>query len=136
MRGYAAKPLAARAAFFMSAIDTFQHIWWDEGTLYLLDQRRLPAEELIVRCRILDDVIDAIKTMQVRGAPAIGCTAAYGMALVAQQSAPPNSSAHEAAETLGRLEQAKQRLDAARPTAVNLAWATGRILNIARQFVD
>jgi methylthioribose-1-phosphate isomerase len=119
----------------MSAIDTFQHIWWDDGTLCLLDQRRLPAEELVVRCRILDDVINAIKTMQVRGAPAIGCTAAYGMALVAQEGARPNSSAHEAAEAIDRLSQAKQRLDAARPTAVNLAWATGRILDVARQFV-
>ncbi|MFL5806256.1 MAG: S-methyl-5-thioribose-1-phosphate isomerase [Roseiflexaceae bacterium] len=120
----------------MSAIDTLQHIWWDDGTLCLLDQRRLPAEELIVRCHTLDDVINAIKTMQVRGAPAIGCTAAYGMALVARQNTRSDSSYPAATEALDRLDQAKQRLDAARPTAVNLAWATARILNVARRFVD
>lgn len=128
MRGYAVEPLAARAAFFMSAIDTFQHIWWDDGTLCLLDQRRLPAEELIVRCRTLDDVIAAIKTMQVRGAPAIGCTAAYGMVLAFQcsQAASPRLM-------LDDLAAAKARLDAARPTAVNLAWATSRMLHAAEQ---
>jgi methylthioribose-1-phosphate isomerase len=102
----------------------------------LLDQRQLPGEEVIVRCRSLDEVVHAIKSMQVRGAPAIGCTAAYGMALVAGQDARTDSFYRDATDALDRLEQAKQQLDAARPTAVNLAWATDRILGVARRFVD
>ena len=125
------EPLALRAAFFMSTADTLQHIWWDDGVLCLLDQRLLPGEELIVRCRTLDDVVQAIKTMQVRGAPAIGCTAAYGMVVAATQS-----QAATLQQMLGGLATAKAQLDAARPTAVNLAWATERILGVARRFVD
>src|SRR4051794_38362802 len=94
MRGSTAGPLAMRAAFFMSTVETFQHIWWEDrslsgdagGAVCLLDQRLLPAQEVIARCTTLADVARAITTMQVRGAPAIGCTAAYGMALVAHQS--------------------------------------------------
>jgi methylthioribose-1-phosphate isomerase len=125
-----------RAAFFMSTTDTLQHIWWDDGALCLLDQRLLPSEEAFVRCRTLDEVVHAIKSMQVRGAPAIGCTAAYGMALVAGQDARTDSFYRDATDALDRLAQAKQQLDAARPTAVNLAWATDRILGVARRFVD
>ena len=120
------EPLALRVAFFMSTIDTPQHIWWDDGGLCLLDQRLLPGEELTVRCRTLDDVILAIKSMQVRGAPAIGCTAAYGMVIAFSQS-----KATAPSQMLGDLAAAKALLDAARPTAVNLAWATERMLRAA-----
>jgi methylthioribose-1-phosphate isomerase len=130
------EPLALRAAFFMSTADTLQHIWWEDDALCLLDQRLLPGEEVIVRCRALDDVVQAIKTMQVRGAPAIGCTAAYGMALVAQQNISPDLSTDLTDPMLDRLADAKTALDAARPTAVNLAWATNRVLECAKQFVD
>jgi methylthioribose-1-phosphate isomerase len=122
------EPLALRAAFFMSTIDRPQHIWWDEGALCLLDQRLLPGEELIVRCRTLDDVVRAIKSMQVRGAPAIGCTAAYGMVIAFNQSKATTPS-----EVLSDLAAAKALLDAARPTAVNLAWATDRMLRAAER---
>src|SRR5262245_18232336 len=125
-----------RVAFFMSDTDTLQHIWWEDGALCLLDQRLLPGEEVIVRCRALDQVVHAIKSMQVRGAPAIGCTAAYGMALVAGHDARTGTYYRDATDALDRLESAKQQLDAARPTAVNLAWATERILSVARRFVD
>jgi methylthioribose-1-phosphate isomerase len=112
----------------MSTIDTPQHIWWDEDALCLLDQRRLPGEELIVRCRTLDQVVHAIKSMQVRGAPAIGCTAAYGMVIALQQS-----EATTPEQMLESLAAAKAQLDAARPTAVNLAWATSRMLRAAER---
>jgi methylthioribose-1-phosphate isomerase len=115
----------------MSAVDTRQHIWWEDGALCLLDQRLLPGEEVIVRCRALDEVVHAIKSMQVRGAPAIGCTAAYGMAIALKQS-----QASTPQQMLEALTAAKVQLDAARPTAVNLAWATGRILERAGRFVD
>src|SRR5262245_59067405 len=120
----------------MSKVDTLRHSWWEDGALCLLDQRLLPGEEIIVRCRALDDVVQAIKTMQVRGAPAIGCTAAYGMALVAQQNISPELYTGLTDRMLDRLADAKTALDAARPTAVNLAWATNRVLERAKQFVD
>jgi methylthioribose-1-phosphate isomerase len=120
----------------MSTTDTLQHIFWDGDALGLLDQRLLPAQTVVIRCTTVEDVAQAIRTMVVRGAPAIGCSAAYGMALVARQNMRSDSSYRDATETLERLEQAKQQLDAARPTAVNLAWATERILRIARRFVD
>src|SRR5438876_12108203 len=116
--------------------DAFHTIWWEDGAVCLIDQRLLPAQEVVVRCESLDAVVRAIETMQVRGAPAIGCTAAYGMALIAQQSVKPSSSYRDATDMLDRLEQAKQRLDAARPTAVNLAWATDRVLQVVRRVVD
>ena len=124
------EPLALRAAFFMSTIDTPQHIWWEDGALCLLDQRLLPGEERIVRCRTLDDVVHAIKSMQVRGAPAIGCTAAYGMVIAA---APGGPAAPQ--QALEHLAAAKAQLDAARPTAVNLAWATSRMLRAAERLL-
>lgn len=103
-------------------------VWWEDGAVCLIDQRVLPHQHIIVRCRTLPEVAQAIKTMQVRGAPAIGCTAAYGMALVAQSGAAADSAA-----LLDELGQAKALLDAQRPTAVNLAWATSRMLQTVQQ---
>jgi methylthioribose-1-phosphate isomerase len=114
----------------MSEVDT-QHIWWEDGAVCLLDQRLLPAREVVVRCASVEDVARAITMMQVRGAPAIGCTAAYGMALVAQISGATTSE-----QILPELAAAKVALDAARPTAVNLAWATGRMLRCAERHAD
>jgi methylthioribose-1-phosphate isomerase len=87
---------------------------WEEGTLIVLDQRRLPTEEAWVRCRTAAQVADCIRTLAVRGAPAIGLAAAYGMALAAQGA--------------GDVERAAAVLRDARPTAVNLAWAVDRAL--------
>ncbi|MBK9715809.1 MAG: S-methyl-5-thioribose-1-phosphate isomerase [Kouleothrix sp.] len=108
-----------------------KHIWWEDGALFLLDQRLLPAQEIAVRCAAVEDVARAIQTMQVRGAPAIGCTAAYGMAIALQQS-----DATTRAGALADLAAAKAQLDAARPTAVNLAWATSRMLGTAERAGD
>lgn len=126
MRGNYYGPLAVRVAFFMSTNTAYQHIWWEGGTLGLLDQRLLPQQEVAVQCTTLGDVVYAIQSMQVRGAPAIGCTAAYGMALVAHQAL------GSTAELLAQLTAAKAALDASRPTAVNLAWATARMLQVAQ----
>ncbi|HEU5101149.1 MAG TPA: S-methyl-5-thioribose-1-phosphate isomerase [Roseiflexaceae bacterium] len=118
----------------MSAVDTLQHIWWQEpgpdeaGALYLLDQRLLPAQEVTVRCATVDQVAHAITSMQVRGAPAIGCSAAYAMVIALLRS-----GASTTAQALEHLAAAKAQLDAARPTAVNLAWATSRMLRAAEQ---
>ena len=125
-----------RAAFFMSTVETLQHIYWDGDALCLLDQRALPARTEIIRCTTAEDVADAIRAMVVRGAPAIGCSAAYGMALVARASVTPGQAERDLFHALDRLERAKQLLDAARPTAVNLAWATSRILRVARSLAS
>ena len=88
---------------------------WDGNALFLLDQRLLPREETWIECRTASEVAEAIRTMVVRGAPAIGVSAAYGMALAAK-----------AGES---LEDAAATLKASRPTAVNLAWAVDRMLS-------
>jgi methylthioribose-1-phosphate isomerase len=85
-------------------------IRWREGVLELLDQRRLPAEEAWLRCSSPEEVAEAIRTLAVRGAPAIGIAAAYGLALA------------DDAEAAARL------LAGTRPTAVNLRWAIDRVL--------
>lgn len=119
-----------RVAFFMAMSDELRTVWWEPGAVCLIDQLRLPQSQLTARCTSLAQVAQAIKTMVVRGAPAIGCTAAYGMALVATQSTQPTLAAR-----LDELAEAKAVLDAQRPTAVNLAWATQRMLHCAQQAV-
>jgi methylthioribose-1-phosphate isomerase len=84
------------------------------GVLSLLDQRLLPEREEWITCRTVDDVARAIKEMIVRGAPAIGCAAAYGMAIAGRTGVP--------------LEEAAAILRATRPTAVNLFWAIDAML--------
>jgi methylthioribose-1-phosphate isomerase len=81
----------------------------EQDAVVLLDQRRLPLEEVDVRCQTAGELADAIKTMVVRGAPAIGVAAAYGIALAAARG--------------DDLAAADRILRASRPTAVNLAWA-------------
>jgi len=90
-------------------------MFWKDNQLHLIDQTRLPDELVYYKCETYKDVIHAIKTMKVRGAPAIGVAAAFGMAL-----------AEQAGED---LEKAAEEIKAARPTAVNLFWAVDRILN-------
>jgi methylthioribose-1-phosphate isomerase len=81
----------------------------EDGAVVVLDQRRLPGEEVDLACRSTTEVAEAIRTLAVRGAPAIGIAAAYGYALAARRGED--------------LEAAASTLAAARPTAVNLAWA-------------
>jgi methylthioribose-1-phosphate isomerase len=87
---------------------------WEDGALMILDQRALPAEEIWLRCETVEQVAECIRTLAVRGAPAIGLAAAYGMAVVA--------NAGEDAKAAAEL------LRATRPTAVNLSWALDRAL--------
>src|SRR5690349_4212051 len=81
----------------------------EQDAVVLLDQRILPEDVVEVRCRTAVEVAEAIRTMVVRGAPAIGVTAAYGLALAAARGED--------------LAAADAILRASRPTAVNLAWA-------------
>lgn len=100
-----------------------QVVHWDDGTLYLLDQRALPAAERWLACRTVDDVVEAVRTLAVRGAPCIALAAAYGVALAAY--------AYEGDPTgvRARVIDAGERLVAARPTAVNLRWAITRSMH-------
>jgi methylthioribose-1-phosphate isomerase len=102
-------------------------LWWQDGALRLIDQRLLPGRTVTVTCDTHEGVARAIQSMQIRGAPAIGCAAAYGMALAAR-----NSVASDADALRADLADAKALLDSQRPTAVNLAWATARMLERAR----
>jgi methylthioribose-1-phosphate isomerase len=95
---------------------------WREGRLELIDQRRLPLEFEYVACEDAAQVARAIRDMVVRGAPAIGCTAAYGVALEALRYAGAARTQFDAA-----LETSFQVLAESRPTAVNLSWAIGRM---------
>lgn len=88
---------------------------WDGNVLSLLDQRLLPREEKWIDCRTASEVAEAIRTMIVRGAPAIGVSAAYGMAMAARQGED--------------LVTTAAMLKSARPTAVNLAWAVDRMFD-------
>ncbi len=93
--------------------DTIRAVAWTDGALRLLDQRRLPFVETWLDCRSADEVAIAIRDLVVRGAPAIGIAAAWGVVLAARQNAD--------------LDAAIARLRAARPTAVNLMWALDRM---------
>ncbi len=95
---------------------------WREHRLELLDQRLLPATVAYVACSSAEEVAQAIKTLVVRGAPAIGVAAAYGVALQALQHA-----AQPRARFTSAMHQGLQVLTASRPTAVNLFWALNRM---------
>jgi len=107
---------------------TFTTVSWQGDRVVLLDQRRLPAEEHYLECRSWQDVAEAIRTLAVRGAPAIGVAAAGGVALAALESRAPTGP-----ELLAALEPAIEGLARTRPTAVNLFWALERMRRVARE---
>lgn len=92
-------------------------MWWDDDAVGYVDQRALPGEIVRARAATVDAVVAAIATLSVRGAPCIGVFGAYGIAL-ARRLHPDD----------GAFAAAAQRIRAARPTAVNLAWAVDRVL--------
>jgi len=102
-------------------------VFWENNELKMIDQRILPARFEIVSYRSHKDVSFAITDMVVRGAPAIGAAAAFGLALAGYESASTSTSG-----LLADLEAAAAVLKASRPTAVNLAWAVDRLMNAAR----
>ena len=101
-------------------------IRWSDDGLMLLDQRRLPVEQVERAYTDWRDVADAIRTLAVRGAPAIGVAAAFGVALAARAS-----RAHDGDGLLADVEEAVKGLAATRPTAVNLFWALERMRRAA-----
>lgn len=104
--------------------EPFSAVAWSEGAVRILDQKKLPAEERYYDYRDWREVARSIREMEVRGAPAIGITAAYGVALWAQ---------HASREALSsQLDEVLAHFAATRPTAVNLFWALQRVATLAR----
>ncbi|MBI3117845.1 MAG: S-methyl-5-thioribose-1-phosphate isomerase, partial [Candidatus Hydrogenedentes bacterium] len=97
-------------------------IKWREGTLSIVDQTRLPNQLQYIDLKTVDAVVEAIRQLRVRGAPAIGVCAAYGILVGIRE----NGSADSAA-VIQAVEQTAARLAATRPTAVNLFWALDRM---------
>ncbi|MDD1761078.1 MAG: S-methyl-5-thioribose-1-phosphate isomerase [Methanothrix sp.] len=100
-------------------------IWWDGG-LWLIDQTLLPCKLLPIRIKNVRQLIDAIKLLRVRGAPALGAAGAYGVALAADLSRTSNAQ-----EMMADLETAADMIKASRPTAVNLSWGVDRAISAA-----
>lgn len=105
--------------------DHIRPILWTGDALQLLDQRKLPFVVEHVACTTSDEVASAIHALTVRGAPAIGIAAAWGVVLAAREV-----QADDGVQALQKLEPALQRLNASRPTAVNLAWALARMRRV------
>ena len=101
---------------------------WKDDSVVMIDQTKLPNELVFVRYTDYNDVANAIRTLVVRGAPAIGVSGAFGMALAAL-----HSSSKTKEDLLSDLENAKKILFETRPTAVNLSWALEQIMQIARK---
>jgi methylthioribose-1-phosphate isomerase len=103
----------------------YRTVWIEPGddAVSIVDQTLLPFRFAIARLATVDEVADAVRTMRIRGAGAIGAAAGYGMVLAAREAARLDGAAHRAA-----IEDAAARLIATRPTAVNLRWAVERQL--------
>lgn len=106
-------------------------VFWEDQKVKMIDQRILPARLEIVSFNDYHAVADAIKNMTVRGAPAIGASAAFGLALAGYQSASSST-----VELIADLQRAAAVLKSARPTAVNLAWGIDRVMHVAEKMKD
>ncbi|MEM3089024.1 MAG: S-methyl-5-thioribose-1-phosphate isomerase [Candidatus Nitrosotenuis sp.] len=106
-------------------------IEWKNNKVVMIDQTKLPNELVFVEYSDFKDVANAIKTLIIRGAPAIGVAGAFGLALAALQS-----SAKTTNELISDLESARKILFETRPTAVNLAWGLEQIMNVAKNGSD
>ena len=103
----------------------FKTIYWEKGKVVMIDQRKLPLEEVYNEYTDYQGVADAIRTMVIRGAPAIGAAAAYGMALV-----PYHTQISDLTSLKIEMHKAADILRQSRPTAVNLFWAIEKILAV------
>ena len=106
-----------------------QTLRWSAGELYLLDQTKLPLEVVEEKQESVEQVWHSIKQLKVRGAPAIGVAAAYGLLIGIREQTAMNVS-----EYLLEVENKAAYLDSARPTAVNLKWALNRMWASAKNF--
>jgi methylthioribose-1-phosphate isomerase len=104
-------------------------IEWRNGTVQTIDQTRLPTETVLIRLKTCDEVADAIRTMRIRGAPLLGASAAFALALTAY-----NSHAKTVERLIQELKESGEKIRRTRPTAVNLFWALDRILSKVETF--
>ena len=95
----------------------YRTIWFENNVVKIIDQTKLPHQFKIKELKTVKDAINAIKIMEVRGAPLIGGTAAYGIALEVQENKNPEF-----------LKQSSEELIQSRPTAINLKWAVDRMM--------
>lgn len=117
------------ASLPIGVIDKMSHLSpfeWLGDALRIIDQTALPLEEHFITCCSVEDVAEAISSMKVRGAPAIGCVAAFGMVLAAKSVA-----ARGKEEIIEELKRARNILASTRPTAINLFWALDRMMKVA-----
>jgi len=110
---------------------TLKWIGGIDGFLELIDQRRLPAELVKIQCRDVEQLYEAIKTLAVRGAPAIGVAAAYGLVMAIQKL----NSGDDLERGLVVLAEASEYLASSRPTAANLFWALDRVRRSVEEFI-
>ena len=96
----------------------YRTIWFENNVIKIIDQTKLPHQFVIKELKTVNDAINAIQTMEVRGAPLIGGTAAYGLALAVQQNNDPEF-----------IKKSAKELVQSRPTAINLKWAVDRMIN-------
>ena len=106
---------------------TLKTVEWKDKSVVMIDQTKLPNELIFVTYTDYNDVANAIRTLVIRGAPAIGVAGAFGLALAALQS-----KATTKEDMIKDLEQAKKILFETRPTAVNLAWGLNKMMNVAK----
>lgn len=113
----------------ITAVTHAQNIRYDKQAeaLYIIDQTLLPGEEREIRLTTLDEMVEAIRALRVRGAPAIGICAGYCMYLLARDAWTEDRQAF-----LQKLTEDGEALNASRPTAVNLSWAIGEMMAVAR----
>ena len=95
----------------------YRTIWYENNIVKIIDQTKLPHQFIIKELKTVKDSINAIKTMEVRGAPLIGATAAYGIFLAVQENRDPNF-----------IKKSSEDLINARPTAINHKWAVDRVM--------
>ena len=108
------------------------NIEWRKDTLVLLDQTKLPTEITYVHCTDWRQVAEAIKMLRVRGAPAIGVAASYGLILAAMEAGRLEAPF---SEQLTSLYEFSETLKETRPTAINLAWAVDRVISLVKDQV-
>ena len=111
----------------MQNVTGLRTVEWKNNKVIMIEQTKLPNELVFVEYDDFHQVANAIKTLIVRGAPAIGVSGAFGLGLAVLQS-----QANTKEELLSDLEQARKILFATRPTAVNLGWGLEKIMNVAK----
>jgi methylthioribose-1-phosphate isomerase len=112
---------------YNNSLDLLLTVAWKNDSVVMIDQTKLPNKLVYIRCRDYKEVANAIKNLVVRGAPAIGVTAAFGLALAAIQS-----NSKTLSELMADLDIAFKVLQSTRPTAINLFWALRRVMEKTR----